>query len=284
MCARQRVITHICLMADQSLIVLPSGTLSYLVAGHGPEKVILFHGAGQHKGVFPLLRDEACLQQFTFYSFDLFFHGESTWSSANNVLDKDTWKTFMHAFLDQEKISTCCLLGFSLGARFALATVECFPQRIKRLILLAPDGLRFHFMYRLAVGSHLTRLVFKLLMNHPRALPFMNQIANKIGLIDNSMYWMIEKQTDGDEKRVRIYQSWVVFRMLKFKLRNLASLMVQHSIPIDICIARQDWFVNKKAIQQFCKEARGHYYEINTHHLGVLREGKSILMSGSPTK
>ena len=43
-------------------------------------------------------------------------------------------------FLRKENISRFDVAGFSMGGRFALATLEAFPEKIGNVFLIAPDG------------------------------------------------------------------------------------------------------------------------------------------------
>jgi len=48
----------------------------------------------------------------------------------------------MMRFLGKEKIELFAVVGFSLGGKFALATLEAFTDKVTKVVLLAPDGIK----------------------------------------------------------------------------------------------------------------------------------------------
>jgi pimeloyl-ACP methyl ester carboxylesterase len=128
---------------------LHDATLNFTRWGEGAEVLLAFHGFGQHRGYFGPLA-EALGETHTLYAFDLFFHGESTWRTRNGTLTKARWTELVAAFLRQQGVTRFGLLGFSMGGKFVLATLEAMPERVTRVVLLAPDGIKTSFWYSLA--------------------------------------------------------------------------------------------------------------------------------------
>lgn len=108
---------------------------------NGNRPLLMFHGYGQDASVFKHIEG---------YSIELFFHGNSIWNKGEEPLEKSEWKDIIDEFLNKNNITTFSVLGFSMGGKFALATLEAFPGRVKEIILLAPDGVQtinFHFAF-----------------------------------------------------------------------------------------------------------------------------------------
>jgi len=130
-------------------IVYLNSELFYFKEGAGNKTILLFHGFGQDHRAFESW-NESLKNEYTIYTFDLFFHGNSRWQN-NRALEKEDWKKVLQLFFDREKIEDFEIAGFSIGTKFVLAAMELFPDRVKRIILIAPDGISANLL--LAQGS-----------------------------------------------------------------------------------------------------------------------------------
>ena len=118
-----------------------NSTLHYTTLGNGPQNLFMFHGFGQDNNSYHALSN-VLSAQYTAYIFDLYFHGESRWGYGEAPLEKTHWKETIEEFLKETGVQNFSLAGFSLGGKFALATLEAFPEKTKGIILLAPMELR----------------------------------------------------------------------------------------------------------------------------------------------
>src|SRR6478736_2698347 len=115
-------------------IVYQNSELYYYREGDGNKVILLFHGFGQdHKAFDSWI--EAFEKDYAIFTFDLFFHGNSKWVNQQ-ALTKQDWKKIIELFLKQEKVDQFEIAGFSIGAKFVLTTLELFPERTSKVILL----------------------------------------------------------------------------------------------------------------------------------------------------
>jgi pimeloyl-ACP methyl ester carboxylesterase len=56
------------------------------------------------------------------------------------------------------------------------------------------------------------------------------------------------------EKRERVYQSWVVFRHLKFDVASIAFLMNSHQIPLTLVIGKHDKIITAKNMMRLIRQ------------------------------
>ncbi len=61
-------------------------------------------------------------------------------------MKKDDWKTIFAPFLVQEKIKNFEIAGFSIGAKFVLATLELCTERTEQIGLWATEGITINFV------------------------------------------------------------------------------------------------------------------------------------------
>ena len=117
-------------MVQESFIHYRKNVLHYVKAGNGKHPLLVFHGFGQdHTLCVPLLKSIS--PRYTLYIIDLFFHGKSEWNEGERPLEKSTWASIIEVLLQEQGLTTFSILAYSLGGKFALATLEAFHDRIK---------------------------------------------------------------------------------------------------------------------------------------------------------
>ncbi|MEJ0032227.1 MAG: alpha/beta fold hydrolase [Bacteroidota bacterium] len=187
---------------------------------------------------------------YTFYHIDLFFHGKSVWSKGEEPLEKDEWKKIIDYILQKENIHSFSLLGFSMGGKFALATLEAFPDRVNEIILLAPDGIKTSSWYSLATYPIAFRKLFKsMIENHSRFLRIATT-AKKLGLIDKGVLRFVETQMDTEEKRKRVYYSWVVFRHVDVDIDKIKKIIHDNNIKLRLIVGRYDKIIKAENMKR----------------------------------
>ncbi len=254
-----------------------NSTLSYQKSGQGKEVLLLFHGFGQQAQAFQSLAT-ALHHTYTLYSFDLFFHGKSRWGNGETPLEKDTWKEILTRFLLTHHIDRFSALGFSLGAKFALTTIELFPERINQAILLAPDGIKTNFWYSLATYPLVFRKFFKSMIVKPSRLTGIINVLQALKMMEKGLLRFVESQMDTAEKRERVYYSWVVFRHLKVDINTLGALIERHDIKTVLMIGRHDKVIQEKRMAKFLRTVPSCQLEIlDANHRGIINASIPIL-------
>ena len=252
--------------------------LAYQKSGNGNKVLLLFHGFGQDHRTFDRLT-ESLTKAYTFYVFDLFFHGSSQWNEGETPLEKEMWKEIMLNFFNENKIEKFNVLGFSIGGKFALATLELFPERIEQIYLLAPDGIKTSFWYSLATYPLLLRKFFKSMVQKPGRLHLITSSIRTLHLINPGLLRFAESQMDTEEKRKRVYFSWVVFRHLKFDLRKIASIVNNHSIKLVMIVGKHDKIITVNNMNRLLRQLPHHQLEVlDTGHHGVIAASTPVLV------
>lgn len=221
--------------------------------GHGPNILLAFHGIGQD-GI-------SCFQPFanhlgdhyTIYAFDLFFHGKSADLEHIDLVTKDVWAQTMNTFLTKENISRFDVAGFSMGGRFALATLETFSDRINKAFLIAPDGVSEHPLYTLASRFAPTRYLFRWLMHNPNLLFKTAAILQKAGIIHSSLHRFTLQVLNTPEKRYSIYNSWVAFRRLHYDITLLYETARSSHVDLHLFIGKYDKLLKAKNVKELSK-------------------------------
>lgn len=245
--------------------------LGYNKSGTGRSALLAFHGFGQDHTSFYAI-NEALAEHYTIYSFDLFFHGKSEWPFGDHPLTKNQWNRIITRFLSDQDINRFSLMGYSLGGKFVLATLETLSPRVDSVFFLAPDGIQLNFWYRLATGTRPMRALLKSIIDRPGLFTGTARWATRIGLVDKGIARFANTQMDSTEKRQQVYLSWVVFRWLAFNMKHIARLINARPIDTRFFIGRFDKMITEKTIAPL-------HLKLKNSKLKILESGHTALIS-----
>ena len=230
-------------------------TLHYDRLGHGPHTLLAFHGVCQTgRGCF--LPFVAYLSDYyTIYAFDLVHHGKSVQNdepfSDHDVVTKAGLTVYLRDFLVENRIGRFDVVGFSIGGRFALATAEAFPSQLDRLLLIAPDGVVEHPLYRLATRYGPTRWLYRTIIHQPEPLFALADLGQKVGLIPKSTVNFTRYMLATPESRQVIYRSWVSFRKLSFAMPALYATLRAERVRVWLFMGKHDAALPVEKLKSF---------------------------------
>jgi len=227
--------------------------------GCGSKILLAFHGIGQD-GITCFETFEKHLgNYYTIYAFDLFFHGKSK-SFKNELITKESWSKLIQEFLDENNILHFDVTGFSMGGRFALATLEAFPEQIENVFLIAPDGISEHPLYTLASGFQPARWLFRHSMQRPETFLRTAGFLQKAGLINKSLFRFTQQLLDTPQKRQTIYNSWTGFRKLRFDISALYKTAVQNDVRLFLFAGKYDKLLKPAHVKKLAERLPPNQY------------------------
>ncbi len=242
--------------------------LSYVKHGNKDDVICLFHGFGQDKDVFrPWLH--FLEKKYTVYSFDLFYHGEST--RPYKALSKNEWIEDFRKFIKDNEIETFSLLGFSLGGRFAIATAIGFNVRVNQLFLLAPDAIYKTPWFRMAT-SPVLKWLFKYYMLNPNKLDKLIQRNLKLGLISRYMADFVQRELGVPENRKRVYVSWNYLKPLGYSHRQLRKHFKNSSFNKTLILGNKDIVIPPNKILPILKDCGFEVTVLDKKHHQLVKE------------
>jgi pimeloyl-ACP methyl ester carboxylesterase len=247
--------------------------ITYHCFGRGPKPVICFHGYGEEGSVFSFLEKYAG-GDFTFYAIDLPFHGNTKWAEdpvftindLQNIIEKirnhDPPKT------SNPKLS---LLGFSLGGRIALGLYELMPDKIEKLVLLAPDGLKINFWYWLATQTWLGNKFFAFTMKKPGWFLGMLKLLNKLKLVNASIFKFVNYYIGNAEVRQLLYSRWTALRKIKPDTSKIKKSITANNTLVRLVYGKHDRIILSSTGKKFRKGIE------NSCRLTVISSGHQVL-------
>ncbi len=236
--------------------------INYYRFGSGLALAICFHGYGEDGRLFSFLEKYAG-EIYTFYSLDLPFHGKTEWNEGLMFTANDLQqivigiiKTDQPNFSSNESLT---LLGFSLGGRVALSLYQEQPQTIKKILLLAPDGLKVNFWYWLATQTLIGNQLFFFSMKNPGWFLGFLRAANKLKLVNASVFKFVNYYIANKEARLHLYQRWMCLRRLKPDSLRIKNYIRQYRTKTKLIYGRYDRIILpvrgekfRDGIEEFC--------------------------------
>jgi pimeloyl-ACP methyl ester carboxylesterase len=211
--------------------------LSYLKIGKSDKILLAFHGMGQDFSCFQKFA-QTFENQYTTYLFDLPFHGASKVNET--IITKEIWKEYLSEFLQENQIQNFSIISFSMGGRFALATLEAFSERIENALLLAPDGITEDPFYYSATRFSFTRNIFKKVLKNNHKFHGFADLLSRVGVVHESVLKFTKMMVNTPEKQKQLYQSWVGFRTLNFDIEKLAQRINNQHINVQLFMGKYD--------------------------------------------
>ena len=221
--------------------------------GNGPEILIAFHGFGQNAGIYHVF-DDILKDKYTVYSFEHFHHGRSFYppnKRKSAPFSPDDWKQLIGLFLVENNIQTFSLMGYSLGGKTALQTLEMFPERVNRLVLLAPDGVIESGWYEFVSRNPAGELLYKSFINKPGILFPLMKGMTKIGVVSDKEYKFASSQLDSEDKRKLVYYTWRSYALIRPHLTTIKQIINRRKIPAHIITGKYDTVLNPRIGKTF---------------------------------
>lgn len=233
--------------------------------GKGPRPLLAFHGIAQTGDTCFEPLEKALGDIYTIYAFDMPFHGQSPegslWDekgqpyafSVQHPLTKGAWTAFVEDFLETHQITTFDLVGFSMGGRFVLATLEAFPERIGTVYLIAADGIVEHPFYHMATRIAPIRWLYRQLLHRPAPILLLGRAAVALRLLPKGILRFVSFMLATPQRRQVIFRSWVSLRELTFDSPVLGQNAQQQGVAVWLFLGEYDPMLTPKEVVSFAK-------------------------------
>jgi pimeloyl-ACP methyl ester carboxylesterase len=235
-----------------------NSVISYRQFGTGPTIVLCFHGFGEDSSTFDFLERSAA-HLFRFYSIDLPFHGNTIWKEGLDFTIQDLKQIiFAITGLRGNDENQVILMGYSLGGRIALSFYESFSGNIKKLVLLAPDGLKINFWYWLATQTWTGNRLFSFTMKHPSWFFGFLKMINKLKLVNASVFKFVKRNIGDPQIRRVLYQRWTTLRNISPHLDRIKSLVNENNTDVRLVYGKHDRIILSSVGERFKKGIEDH--------------------------
>jgi len=191
-----------------------------------------FHGYGRESFTFSFL-ERRLANSFTIIAIDIPHHGLTEWNeeAAFKPVYLTQFLSEIMKRLDKENMKFT-LFGFSMGGRIALYLTQLLPEKVDRLILLAPDGLSFNFWRWVASETWLGSEILRYTITNPGWIQWLINKAERWHIIHTNLADFTRYYLQSNEQRKKLYVRWISMRMFRPSLAKLKSLIKKHKIPV----------------------------------------------------
>ena len=87
-----------------------------------------------------------------------------------------------------------------------------------------------------------------------------------------------ESQMNTEEKRKRVYYSWVVFRHLTFNNGKIAKIINQHSIRLVLIVGKYDTIITANHTTNLTRHVNSFQLEVpEVNHNNIIRAAATLL-------
>jgi pimeloyl-ACP methyl ester carboxylesterase len=222
-----------------------SSSIHYLRGGKGAELLLCLHGFGETAYSYAFL-EKHFSDTYTLLAIDLPLHGDTNWPEEQLFTPANLVAVIEKIVQQEGNPLTFTLMGYSMGGRVALQLLERMPQRINRLVLLAPDGLKLNSWYWLATQTSMGNRLFKFVMDKPQFFTWILKAAHSIKLLNESIYKFVFRFLNDAKRRQQVYTIWTCMRTIKPNLKIIQSHIKAKEIPVSMLYGQYDRIILSK--------------------------------------
>lgn len=236
----------------QSLFLsFQSSRIHYLLGGKGDKLLLCFHGYGESAESFAFL-EEAVGQEFTILSIDLPFHGKTEWKEGL-FFDPAVLVSLIEQMAAGQPggDKRWWLMGYSMGGRVALHLLEKMPEKVEKLVLLAPDGLKVNGWYWLVTQTTPGNLIFRWTMRRPKWFFTVLRLGNALKLVNRSVYKFTTHYIGHPSIRKELYARWTTMRGFKPDIPMIQTLIRERHIPVRLLYGQHDRIILPERGERF---------------------------------
>ncbi len=208
--------------------------------------VIAFHGYGQQASVFePLAK-----MIDTKYNFMVI---ELPIESYAKAIQKMDFRNYIETLLKEYNIEKMTAISYSMGSRFNLCIAELLPQRLQKIITVAPDGVRMRIWNRFSTNTGLGRLLFRYFVRNKNAYQNLLSILYKIKFMPSSLYAFSKWHMRDTHTRTKVYNAWMNMKNLIPNLKVVEQNIRQYQIPIMAYFGKDDQVIDRACMKKMKK-------------------------------
>lgn len=231
-----------------SYISFKNSLIHYVVLGQGEKFLLCLHGFAESGESFSAL-SESLGEQYTVVLIDMPMHGETIWKDELTFkVDDLAAIIYKIPVIGSKQFS---LLGYSMGGRIALRLYQYMPQKINKLILIAPDGIIINFWYWLATQTKVGNKLFYRVMKKPEFFFRVTEILKNASLMNTGVYKYVHQHLKTLSMRDRLYNIWTIMRKMKPDVPLIKELISAYGTPVILIYGRYDKVIRYTTAEKF---------------------------------
>lgn len=235
---------------QQGYIHIGKNKVYFKKYGRGQRLLIALHGFAHDHKMFNIL-EQGLQLHFTVYALDLPYHGRTKWEKGQ--YGKKDINTVVEYILRQEGKQQCAVLGFSYGARIWMASLPYLRDKVAQMYLLAPDGLRTHWLGLAERTPGLFISLFQQLSNKQGRLTGWADRLRKLHLINRFAHRFVHHHLSTLKYRKRLFQTWRSMRHFRVKKRKVKEIIKEENIGLTVIVGKRDSIISLAAVKRMVR-------------------------------
>jgi pimeloyl-ACP methyl ester carboxylesterase len=232
-----------------------SSLINYTISGNGKKILVCLHGYDENADTFDIFC-KPLVNDYTSICIDMPFHGKTSWKeSAATGMGGHDWEEIIDRILKQETrfVTQFTLVGYSMGGRIALSLFEYMPQKIEKLILLAPDGFTNNFWYWLATQTYLGNRLFRFSVHHPAWVLQLAKMLYTFRIINFGVLKLARHYLEDKELAEQLYARWTCFRKSRPDFNKIIQSATENQTPVRLVFGKFDHLILQRHATTFCQ-------------------------------
>ncbi len=134
------------------------------------------------------------------------------------------------------------------------------PERVNRLILLAPDGIKVNFWYWLASQTSLGNRLFRYTMNHPGWFAGFLHRMKKLKMANESISRFVNMYLNDTAMREKVYAVWTTMRKFKPDIERIRILIKRRKTLVILMYGKYDRIIRHenarrltRGVEEYCE-------------------------------
>ncbi len=238
--------------------------LSYSILTHDAEEwIFAFYGYGQQAEVFLPLA-EKIKAKYNLLVVDLPYQNDLP------VIEKKQFEFFINELIKKYQVKKITGISYSMGSRFNLVMAECLPEKIEKLILVAPDGIHLRWWNKIATNTSLGHFLFSYFVKSEDVYLNLLSLLYNVKLIPKSMYAFSKWHMRDTECRTKVYHAWMNMKQLIPDLDTLNKVKTEHNFDIIAYFGKEDTIINGTCVKKLATK-------IPSANIVLLNKGHNLL-------
>ena len=229
----------------------------YEMFGKGPDLMLAFHGFGNRASDFrvfaPVLEEK-----YTVLSFDLPYHGHSGPEAGHEeaFVSPQDLAGLAEAAAERTGHRRFSVMGYSLGGKIALQLLQSVPERLDRVLLFAPDGLKVSLTNAFVARSVIGQMLYRRVMHDPVWFFRLLQLMHAAGVVDTKIHDFIRESLSTPQRREMVWNVWRCFRDIRPSAQRVRQAIERHPIRLHLFFGAYDKIIPPSIGKNFVSELK----------------------------
>ncbi len=227
-----------------------NGRFHYITFGNGPRLLVALHGFADRARMFSVL-EPALSATHTVYAIDLPWHGQTEW--PHDHIEKKDLLACIQFLMEKEGRDRLELMGFSFGGRMVQAMLPDLIDRLDRLWLISPDGVKTTGMSTAVRTPMPVRRFMKRSTQRPGWFLSLVKFGERTRLVHRLISHFLHHNLTRPERRERCFGLWLSLNEFYIRRRRIKKLLAESRLPVVLFYGEKDPMIKLHTVEKMAE-------------------------------